>query len=107
MLRFGALPSMFELFIPAMDFVFNVDFKFRFSSSSDKISIVEKGNRERCHICNSFSSSWKSDSLDENTGRIIEKLFNNLTSDDAVSDCVVSGPLAIKEFSFLFSIPCL
>ena len=69
--------------------------------------MVEDGNRERGHICNSFSSSWKSDVLVEKTGSVIVKLSNRLKWDDDMSDCIETGSLVVNGFSFLLSIPCL
>ena len=98
---------MLELLISAVVFPSDVDFSFKFSSSSDKISMVEDGNRERGHICNSFSSSWKSDVLVEKTGSVIVKLSNRLKWDDDISDCIETGSFVENGISFLLSIPCL
>ena len=86
----------------------DLDLGTRSSLVLENISVADEGNLDRGQICDSFSFSWKSDFLVENTGSLsLARLSDGLILDRVIFNNNSARNSSLTFFSLSFSVPCL
>ena len=86
----------------------DLDLGTRSSLVLENISVADEGNLDRGQICDSFSFSWKSDFLVENTGSLsLARLSDGLIVDKVIFNNNSARNSSLTFFLLSLSVPCL
>ena len=111
-LKFASLPWNSSMVLVAVSSVVvfgaDLDLGTRSSLLLENISVADEVNLDRGQICNSFSFSWKSDFLVENTGSLsLARSSDGLILDKVIFSNNSERYSSLTFFSLSFSVPCL